>query len=71
MLYREIIAVYFQINTEHLNTLRGQNVDFFFVKLYLVVHTVTKKLDASDVLERIFDCLQTNLPTFCSYSQRS
>ena len=28
MLYREIIAVYSQIHTKHINTLCGQNVEF-------------------------------------------
>ena len=29
MLYREIIAVYSQIHTKHLNTLCGQNVELY------------------------------------------
>jgi sulfite reductase beta subunit-like hemoprotein len=33
MLYREIIAVCSQIHTKHINTLCGQNVDFFNVNL--------------------------------------
>jgi len=32
MLYREIIAVYSQIHTKHINTLRRQNVEFVNVK---------------------------------------
>ena len=32
MPYREIIAVCFQINTKHINTLCGQNVEFVAVK---------------------------------------
>jgi len=32
MLYREIIAVCSQIDTKHINTLCGQNVEFFNVK---------------------------------------
>ena len=32
MLYREIIAVCSQIHTKHINTLCGQNVEFFNVK---------------------------------------
>jgi len=32
MLYREIIAVCSQIHTKHINTLCGQNVEFFSVK---------------------------------------
>lgn len=41
------------------------------MKFYQLVLTVTTKLEASEVLECIFDYLQTNLPTLCSYSQRS
>ena len=32
MLYREIIAVCSQINTKHINTLCGQNVEFVNAK---------------------------------------
>ena len=32
MLYREIIAVCSEIHTKHINTLCGQNVEFFNVK---------------------------------------
>ena len=32
MLYREIIAVYSQIHTKHMNTLCGQNVGFFKIQ---------------------------------------
>jgi len=39
MLYREIMAVCSQIHTKHINTLYGQNVELFNVKL--VVHIVT------------------------------
>jgi len=39
MLYREIIAVCFQIHTKHINTVCGQNVELLNVKL--VVHIVT------------------------------
>ena len=42
MLYREIIAVCSQIHTNDINTLCGQNVEFFNVKL--VVHIVTTGL---------------------------
>jgi len=42
MLYREIIAVYSQIHTKHINTLCGQNVGLLSVKL--VVHIVTAAL---------------------------
>jgi len=39
MLYREIIAVRSEIHTKHINTLWGQNIGFFNVKL--VVYIVT------------------------------
>jgi hypothetical protein len=39
MLYREIIVVCSQIHTKHINTLCGQNVEWFNVKL--AVHIVT------------------------------
>jgi len=39
MLYSEIIAVYSQIHTKHINTLCGQNVELLNVKLE--VHIVT------------------------------
>ena len=42
MLYREIIAVYFQIHTKHINTLCGQIVELLNVKL--AVHIVTTGL---------------------------
>ena len=39
MLYKEIIAVCSDIHTKHINTLCGQNVELFNVKL--VVHIVS------------------------------
>jgi len=42
MLYREIIAVYSQIHTRHINTLCGQDLELLNVKL--VVHIVTTGL---------------------------
>ena len=42
MLYSEIIAVFSQIYTKHINTLYGQNVQLLNVKL--VVHIVTTGL---------------------------
>ena len=39
MLYREIIAVCSEIHTKHINTVCGQNVELFNVRL--VVHMVT------------------------------
>jgi hypothetical protein len=32
MLFRETIAVYCENHTEHTNTLRGQNAEFYYVK---------------------------------------
>jgi hypothetical protein len=32
MLYKEIVAVYSEINTEHINKLCGQNVEFVNIK---------------------------------------
>ena len=32
MLYREIIAVYYEIHTKRINTLYGKNVEFCSVK---------------------------------------
>jgi hypothetical protein len=42
MLYREIIAVFSEIHTKHINTLCGQNVEFLNIKL--AVHIVTTGL---------------------------
>ena len=42
MLYRVIIAVCSQIQTKHINTLYGQNVELLNIKL--VVHIVTTGL---------------------------
>jgi hypothetical protein len=42
MLYREIIAVFSQIYTKHVDALCGQNVELLSVKL--VVHIVTTGL---------------------------
>ena len=42
MLYREIIALFSQIHTKHINTLRVQNVELLNVKL--AVHIVTTGL---------------------------
>ena len=43
MLYRELIAVCYEIHTKHMNILCGQNVEFVNV-LNLLVHTVTTRL---------------------------
>jgi hypothetical protein len=42
MLYREIIAVYSEIHTKHINTAVWENVELLSVKL--VVHIVTTRL---------------------------
>jgi len=42
MLYREIMAVCYEIHTKRINTVCGQNVELFNVKL--VVHIVTTGL---------------------------
>jgi hypothetical protein len=39
MLYREIIAVYSQIHTKHINTPCGQNVELLNVKLVKHIET--------------------------------
>jgi hypothetical protein len=45
MLYREIIAVYSQIHTQHINTLCGQNVqNVELLNVKLAVHIVTSGL---------------------------
>ena len=41
MLYREIIAVCSQIHTKHINTLCGQNVEFFIVRTVVSIETTT------------------------------
>jgi hypothetical protein len=43
MLYREIIALFSQIHTKHINTLCGQNAEFVNVK-NLVAYIVTTGL---------------------------
>jgi hypothetical protein len=42
MLYREIIAVYSEIDIKYINNLCGQNVEFFNVKL--AAHKMTTGL---------------------------
>jgi len=39
MLYREIIAVCFEIHTKHINTLCGQTVELLNVKLAIYIAT--------------------------------
>ena len=40
MLNREIIAVCSQIHTKHINTVCGQNVEFYIFSPYLAVNTL-------------------------------
>jgi len=40
MLYGQIIAVFSQIHTNHINTLRGQNVELLNVKLVVYIVTI-------------------------------
>ena len=42
VLYREMIAVCFQIHTKHINTLCGQNVEL--LNITLAVHIVTTRV---------------------------
>jgi hypothetical protein len=42
MLYREIIAVCFEIHIKHINTLCGQNVEFVNVKLEVRILSYNK-----------------------------
>ena len=51
MLYREIIAVCSQIQTKHINTRCGQNVELLNVKL--AVHRVTTGLQRFKSLYKI------------------
>jgi len=39
MLYREIIAVCYEIHSKHINTLFGQNVELLDVKLAVLIVT--------------------------------
>ena len=48
MLYREIIDVSSEINTKHISTLCGQNVELLNVKL--AVHIVTTVINKAKVL---------------------
>jgi len=50
MLYREIIAVCFEIHTKHINTLCGQNVELLNVKL--AVHIVTTGIERAETVPR-------------------
>jgi hypothetical protein len=43
MLYREVIAVFSEIHTKHINILRGLNVEFV-LSLDLVLYKVTTDL---------------------------
>jgi len=55
MLYKEIIAVFSQIHTKHINTLCGQNMELLNVKL--VVHIVTTEMErVKSVIEPVGKC---------------
>jgi len=47
MLYKEIIAVFSQIHTKHINILCGQNVELLNVKL--AVHIMTTALCRTNI----------------------
>jgi hypothetical protein len=51
MLYREIIAVCSEIHTKHINTLRGQNVELFNVKL--VVFYIMRPLGFEGIIKQM------------------
>jgi hypothetical protein len=54
MLCREVIAVCSQINTEHINTVCGQNVQFVNVKLAVRnVPTVLSKVKSPNAVMRV------------------
>jgi hypothetical protein len=40
MLLRETVAVYWENHTEHINTLRGQDVEIFMLKQLVLIVTV-------------------------------
>jgi len=63
MLYREIIAVYSEIHTKHINTPCGQNVELLNVKLvvrivttglYGVFFSINTSLSSCDAGTRLF-----------------
>jgi len=58
MLYREIIAVYSQIHTKHINTPFGQNVELLNVKL--AVHIVNVGTSTAN------ETWRNTVPTVCS-----
>ena len=66
MLYREIIAVCSEIHTKHINTLCGQNVEFFLTVKNIAVGTCRNDWVLKD--EAMFGAKQqlqepTSLPT--------
>ena len=65
MLYREIIAVYCEIHTEHINTLCGHNVELLNVKL--LVHTFTTVLLKVNITRRGSEMLISNGSLFISH----
>ena len=42
MLYREIMAVFSEIHTKHINTVCGQNVELLNVKLVVYIMTTVR-----------------------------
>ena len=62
ILYREIITVCSEIHVKHVNTLSGQNVEFFNVDV--VVHQVTtccKQLKREAYIERVWNRIKVCL----------
>ena len=55
MLHREIIAVCSEIHTIHINTIRGQNVEFLLMSK-LEAHIVTTELQKEDLHVQICSC---------------
>ena len=61
MLYREIIAVCFQIHTKHINTLCGQNVE-----LYIKIQPVPRSKHSLSVIQTNQLTLYREIIAVCS-----
>ena len=61
MLYREIIAVYSQIHTKHINTLCGQNVE-----LYIKIQSVPRSKHSVSVTKTRQLVLHREIIAVCS-----
>jgi hypothetical protein len=61
MLYREIIAVCFQIHTKHINTLCGQNVE-----LYINIMSVPRSKHTVSVIKTSRLMLYREISAVCS-----